>query len=463
MSFTNINSAEKKLLGLALLIHLITAYFSNGFYHWDEHFQIFEFANYKLGFISANHLPWEFSSKMRPFLIPSIVTMIGKIINDPFVISGLMRLFAMVLSFGACFVFYQKTKDEFHSEIHPIYLFSSFLLWFLPYLHVRVSAEIIGGALFILGYCLSDQKKSSALFLTGLLFGLGFWIRFQMGFALLGLGIGFLLNKKYILREILTMGSGFFLAMGINVLIDSWGYGQFTFAPWQYLHENIILGKAKHFGVNPLSDYFKWILNKPGFPIGLLFYLGLISQIKNSLKHPLTFTVILFLLAHFLVSHKEIRFLFPMIFLFPYFGIKFLSNSFPKIFKSKIFKYSFLILNLIPLMYLMNSAAHPSANFFKYITSNNFNIRTLNILGHTDPYKLVGLDVRFYQKKAPQRIFNNSSQDGYVFSDRVKYARNLENKKCELLYTSNKFLSYNLNSSYLKQNKRLWTLYKCQN
>ncbi|MBT7610256.1 MAG: hypothetical protein HN576_10900 [Bacteriovoracaceae bacterium] len=458
MGLNNLNTLEKRLLLLACVIHLITAYFSNGFYHWDEHFQIFEFANFKLGHIPASNLPWEFSSKMRPFILPSLATLIGSIFENPFLNAGLMRLLAMSLAFYASLTFYQQTKEEFHEKHYSLYLFLSFFLWFLPYLHVRVSAEIIGGALFILGYCLACKKN---VFMAGLLFGLAFWIRFQLGFALLGLGIGYLINKKFKPEQIFSMIVGFIVAIAVNVAIDSWGYGVTTFTPWQYLNENIILGKSKHFGVNPISDYFKWILNKPGFPIGILFYLAIISQIKNSLKHPLTLATVFFIIVHFSVSHKEIRFLFPILFILPYFVMKFLNTSLynlPKIIDNKIFRYLFVLINLIPMMYLMNSPAHPSVEFFKNVPK----IEKLTIHGETDPYKLAGLQVRFYQKNVPIRKFDQKNFEGFIFSDRVKHARKLMQKKCDLIYSSNSLIQNNINSSLLKENKRLWTLYKCQ-
>jgi GPI mannosyltransferase 3 len=461
MGLNNLNSTEKKLLGLALIVHLITAYFSNGFYHWDEHFQIFEFANFKLGHIPASYLPWEFASKMRPFILPGLATFIGSFIADPFINAGLMRLLAMVLSFYACLVFYQHTKDEFKPELYSFYLFASFFLWFLPFLHVRVSAEIIGGALFIIGYCLASNKTTLNILMVGFLFGLAFWIRFQLGFALLGLGLGYLMNKEFTIKEIFIMVAGFLLAVGINVAIDSWGYGQMTFTPWQYLNENIFLGKSKNFGVNPISDYFKWILNRPGLPIGILFYLAIISQLRTAFKHPLTLSFLFFVSIHFLVGHKEIRFLFPLVFLLPYFVMRFLSLSLPKVCTSKIFKYGFIVINLIPMMYLMNANAHPSVDYFKQ--TKDTEMSELTIQGETDPYKLAGLDVRFYQHNVPRRHLNQKDLMGYIFSDRVKYARSLQEKSCQLIYSSNSILMYNLNSSYLKDNKRLWTLYKCQN
>src|SRR5919206_4106439 len=58
------------LIGLAF--HLVAAYFNAGYYHYDEHFQILEFANYKLGRVPAESLAWEFHEKIRPWFQPAM-------------------------------------------------------------------------------------------------------------------------------------------------------------------------------------------------------------------------------------------------------------------------------------------------------------------------------------------------------------------------------------------------------
>ena len=70
---------------------MITAFFSIGHLQSDEHFQVLEFAQYKLGKISATDLPWEFREKMRPSIQPWIAYSLIKLfhgigLNNPFII-----------------------------------------------------------------------------------------------------------------------------------------------------------------------------------------------------------------------------------------------------------------------------------------------------------------------------------------------------------------------------------------
>src|SRR5690349_12493433 len=61
-------------LAIALALHIIAAVRSGGFYHNDEHFQIVEFVNAKLGRSPPVDLPLEYRELMRPWLLPAILT-----------------------------------------------------------------------------------------------------------------------------------------------------------------------------------------------------------------------------------------------------------------------------------------------------------------------------------------------------------------------------------------------------
>src|ERR1044072_8735709 len=94
----------RKWLLIALIVQIITAYFSVGFHQLDEHFQILEFANYKLGFSPSSDLPWEFRAQCRPGLQPFIAFCFAKSllfldIYNPFLLAFLLRLLMGLLSF----------------------------------------------------------------------------------------------------------------------------------------------------------------------------------------------------------------------------------------------------------------------------------------------------------------------------------------------------------------------------
>jgi len=70
---------NKKLIYFILFITIIycfTAYNSSGFHQPDEHFQIIEFANYKLGNTKPQDLSWEFKAEIRPTIQPALTYLI---------------------------------------------------------------------------------------------------------------------------------------------------------------------------------------------------------------------------------------------------------------------------------------------------------------------------------------------------------------------------------------------------
>src|ERR1022692_3521309 len=65
----------------SLALHLVIAWFSVGFYHFDEHFQILEFAGYKMGTIPASSLTWEFAAHLRSAFQPFIAFSVLKFLK----------------------------------------------------------------------------------------------------------------------------------------------------------------------------------------------------------------------------------------------------------------------------------------------------------------------------------------------------------------------------------------------
>ena len=59
---------ERYFFLTALVVYIVAAWFSTGFYHGDEHYQLIEFAAYKMGTVSPEGLAWEFTARVRPAL-----------------------------------------------------------------------------------------------------------------------------------------------------------------------------------------------------------------------------------------------------------------------------------------------------------------------------------------------------------------------------------------------------------
>ncbi|MFT6747569.1 MAG: phosphatidylinositol glycan class B [Glaciecola sp.] len=100
-------------LSILFIISCITAWKSTGFYHADEHYQLIEFAGFKLGTHTESELAWEFKSQMRPtFQVGFAYFFIkgSELLNctNPYIISFTLRLITLLMSWGAALLFIQQ-------------------------------------------------------------------------------------------------------------------------------------------------------------------------------------------------------------------------------------------------------------------------------------------------------------------------------------------------------------------
>jgi phosphatidylinositol glycan class B len=319
-------------LTLAFILHVIAAVQSIGFYHADEHFQIVEFMNFKLGGSPANELPLEYGQLMRPWLLPAILGGITSFLNaigirNPFDWALSYRLLAGIVGWlstvGLClssYVWFPEKKWRNWAVI------AMTLLWYMPSLHARHSSENLSASLFFIGLSFSvlmaspkqkhtDRPESIPLllsFLIGLLFGFAFEFRFQMGAMILGAVLWFLVMARVSLREISAMLLGILAVVGLGCLADRWGYGQWTFTPWNYLKYNIIDHHVSDSDSTPWWDYFRRAVTESWPVLGFITLLSFpIAWLRNP-KHILTWSLLPFFLTHEIIGHKELRFLFPL-------------------------------------------------------------------------------------------------------------------------------------------------------
>lgn len=319
--------AHRLILIVSLFFVLLAAWFSQGFHHPDEYFQIFEFASWKAGITPSEDLPWEFQHKMRPALQPALVYFVIKASQSlgwfhPFYIMAFFRALAGVLFFVTSWLLWKNYARDFaSSKQQTTLLFLALLLWPVPYLAVRFSSENVAGCLFFLALILLKEparRKAGALLLAGFLLGLSFHARYQMAFAIVGLGLWLLLfhGKKF--HVVLLTVTGGILALAAGFLLDVWFYDEGILAPYNYYFQNIVLKKAAGFGVEPWYYYLRKLVWGQLLLVGPLVLLGYLLMLITRWKHVFVWVSVPFLIGHSLVSHKEFRFLFPLYSLVPY-------------------------------------------------------------------------------------------------------------------------------------------------
>ncbi|MFT6716746.1 MAG: phosphatidylinositol glycan class B [Saprospiraceae bacterium] len=328
MEFTKL---EKRVYIISALSFILAAVFSTGYHHFDEHFQILEFAGLKLGMTEAQNLPWEFREQMRPAIQPGLTVLLYKTLSffgmsSPFTFTLFTRLLTALLSFTAVHFIYLHFKAEFISEqIKKWFLYFSFLLWIIVYNGVRFSSENWSELLFLtvfLLYFKKEQKNSLQFFTMGLLMGFSFLFRYQTAVMTVGFFAWMLFINKEKIANLLVLSTGVIGVIAIGVLIDKWYYGEWVFSAWNYFEQNILLGKTEFSGTSPWYWYFTQTLLQGIPPLSILLICGVLGYLALFKKTAVTWIVFPFLLIHFLIAHKEIRFFYPVLFLVPYMMMK---------------------------------------------------------------------------------------------------------------------------------------------
>jgi phosphatidylinositol glycan class B len=445
-SFLLGNPKLKYIVIAGLLVHIIIAFTSVGFHHPDEHFQILEFANYKLGFSSAEKLTWEFGSQIRSGFQPLIVYLLGSfMINigfyNPFILALFLRLISSLFSFFVCLLVIKRGLPFFEKENHKFtFVFLAMLLWFIPYIGCRFSGENWSGMFFFCCFYFSTKEnpKGSDYLFGGILGGLAFLCRFQIAFAIIGLFTWmFLMNKSKLLSLFsFSVSLAFIVLMG--VLIDFWLYDQWVFSPYNYFHANIIKGVAAKFGICPWWYYFQNMMEE-GWIISLIIHACIILSTIAYYKKPAIWVFWVFLIGHISVGHKEARFMFPMVYLVPLCVTYFLGRW--DIFNIgrniKLIRLSGSILCIYNLILLGNYVFNNPPNRYIYLYEEIYN---LSLTKDTKLYYINDYPSDF--NKGEMSFYKSCSYDPIKLSSIQNLDTiNLKNGQYAILYTGNESLN----------------------
>ncbi|MEO1516724.1 MAG: hypothetical protein AAFV95_17010 [Bacteroidota bacterium] len=406
--------------GFNLACCILLSFQHIGYHQADEHFQISEFAWYLLGEGPAEELPWEFRERMRPALQPiasaayfQLMEWVG--MDSPYLMIWLMRICMSFVSMGAMFLMLYTFEKEVKSlQARRLLWGMGALLWFLPYLFIRFTAENTAAVVFMLVlYLLFGRRKAEApppsmamVFGIGLLLGLCFVLRYQIAFALAGLGAWLLFRGRMGVGRLALMFLGSMVTVGGSVLLDSWFYGTLTVAPYQYYVANIVEKKAASFGVHPWYQYFIemtiWLCPPLSILLQGLFFYG----VWKKPWHVLTWCILPFLLAHIAVGHKELRFLFPLLYLFPLF-IAIGLDQLPKKYHWKGLGKTMVRINMAMSVLMLYRPVYQVVDFNEYYQKfiYDYSLRQeepLRIASfHESPYSIFDLEMNFYK---PSRI-----------------------------------------------------------
>jgi phosphatidylinositol glycan class B len=444
--------SPKQIILLGFLVHLIAAWFSAGWHHPDEHYQLIEFAFSIDHPIPAASLPMEYAAQMRPsfqvWIIYAIIKICGFVgLNNPFMISFLMRWLIALLSMFAAIKLHEVI--EFPNEkIKRIHLLLSVISWIAVYVHVRFSSETLSAIWFIFGLIpFLKPTNIKSLFIGGIFLGLSFITRFQSGFFIAGLVLYFLFTQKPKITSLISLILGFALSFGLGFYLDSLFYGNQVLTVWNYFDQNILHQVAASFGTEPFYWYFTTAFEKLIPPYSLILIVGFFLLVVQKRKDPITWSVWAFVLLHTVIGHKEFRFLFPLAFFVPYIillGWDFLWNLSQEVNHKRFMRALdrfFFPINALVLLLIMLKPAHELAPLYEFIYDEIPAGSTL-YFEKSDPYLSGNNEARFYlHGDLTRKQWNNDStlqivSPTYLLSEEWKQPAILRGMKAELKYSS---------------------------
>ena len=189
---------------------------------------------------------------------------------------------------------------------------------------IRHSSEAFSSLLLVLSLGLwhrmerhGAKARLAIAFAAGVVGGLAFDSRYQVGLFLVGFGLTALFSSgsgvalgRWALA-VLALGGA--LSVGTGLALDAWGYGHLTLTPWNYFTSQVLKDIAGQFGSSP---WYAYLLAVPIYTLNPFLWFWLVEAARQSWRHPFDRCILgglaLFLAVHFVIPHKEARFLVPM-------------------------------------------------------------------------------------------------------------------------------------------------------
>ena len=399
------------LLG-AVALHVTVTLLAVNPWHPDEHFQILEFAWARAGHAPVEGLPWEFAAKIRPTLQPTLALGLLKALEavgltSPYAWTLALRLGTLALAFVVLLHVVRHVSPKMTRAGRQVLWLASLFLWFAPLFTSRFTSENLGGLALAAAMPLVEddggrvRDAGIAVFL-----GLSFVARFQMAFAVVALLLWIATYRGGWTRAT-RIGVGAAAVVGVGSLVDRWFYQAWVFTPWEYLRVNLIDGVAAGFGARPWYVYLEWAPLWMGPPLGLAIVALLLFAVASRRNSPWTWTLVAFVAGHSLIAHKELRFLFPLLYFLPVlvaYGWEGLENKTRAAPWRRFLSWSLVTQNAIMAVLLATPSIHRGKDFdwhyyrFLWNTAEARADENLFVLtAHGSPYQTWDLEVNVYR------------------------------------------------------------------
>ncbi len=487
--------------GLSLLLHLIAAFFSEGYQNHDEHFRILEMMHRRLLAPMATDtlercpecLMFSFFQPATLGLAVKGLTLFG--ITNPFTLATIFRFFSALLGWVSLIAVAYSLAfwvRDVTTRRHSLYALC--FVWFFPYLHARPSPESWAGSFFFISlglmhFVIERGKNSGAKkpfiheILVGGLWAFAFSCRYQMGVVILFVALWYLFlgradgSKRW--WSFARMCFGFLLVALAVEGINTWGYGFWYPTHWNYLDRLVFKGGVLHQFASGRWFYFREVFLQGGPPFSILLIAGTILGWILFPRHVLTWVTASFFVVHQIMAHKQINYLFPVAKGAVVLSVMSLNEIYCWL---KSLRVKSALVRLRPYAVGMNFAllflacVFPSSTVigvYKYLYAQQRPISLLSVDG--DCFEVVGFPITFYRragtevKKFPdyfqlESAVGASTEISWIGRKGLSLPKEAEKLQrwCKLTYAPFPNWVTQLNFNGWIERSRIWSIYQCQ-
>ncbi|KAK9248433.1 Alg9-like mannosyltransferase family-domain-containing protein [Lipomyces tetrasporus] len=311
------------LFPLLLQYRLLNALTTTTYFQPDEFWQALEPAHDLV--YGYGYLTWEWKDGMRSIAHPMVFAAVYWVseflkLGDTGVIYGpkvLQALFASVADYSV-FKFAQKYYGE---QIAQLTLMCTVTSAFNYFVSIRTFSNSLEMMLLIcaLNYWPLDKTTVQVNILEyAIALGLGAIacvLRPTNALIWSYLGVELIIRQRSF-KLVAIAGAIGIVIVAFNGLLDVWYYQRLTFPLYTFLKFNIVESLSSFYGVNRHTYYFVEALPQLLTVYLPFFFHGIYISRSSTLAHSSIFVVV----VYSLISHKEVRFIFPLLPIFHIFA-----------------------------------------------------------------------------------------------------------------------------------------------
>ncbi len=317
-----------KILFIALIFRLISAFFSEGYAMYDDHFAVIEIAqSWADGKNIGEYLPDKTNGITEPkehsMFYPGLHYLIFKAlrflsITDPEIKMIIIRLLHAFYSLLVVFYGYKIALLLEGEECAKYTGLILAILWFMPNLSVRNLVEMTCLPPLLAGFYMlikesNNNREMKKYFIAGFVIAFAFIIRYQTALFIGGAGLVLLLNRNWKGFAFFAAGGFFnFILFQLSVDYYLWGYPfaeLFSYITYNLIHKNDFV----------TGYWFNYLLLITGLlipPLSLMLWYGYFLNIRRRLL--IFLPSFIFLSFHCYFQNKQERFMLPFV---PFFVI----------------------------------------------------------------------------------------------------------------------------------------------